>query len=107
PGDSHARSDIVRVSLNRPWEELQIVANTGVYREAWSHAPFILQVEADVRVGLRLRGWPERLLEIDIAPSQEIREGRKRILAPQKTREGDVDVVVEKIDAGFDGMRAA
>lgn len=57
PGESGARRDVVRVGIDR-LQELKVVADSEIQREARAHLPFVLCVNAEIRIGLRYYSRP-------------------------------------------------
>ena len=73
-----------------------------------SHLVFVLRVEADIRVGLVDLRDAEGLREtgVVISAAQEIRERRESVAAANGAGKRDGVVVVEKVDADADSVRA-
>ncbi len=69
-------------------EELQIVADAEVQGQARADLPFVLRIEADIRICLRNHGIAERLREsrVVVGSAQKVGQRRKRVTAADRSR---------------------
>ena len=69
-----ARGETLLVSVAIVLQELQVVAQPEVQRQARTHLPLVLRVEADVRIGLRDHGVAEGLREarVVVGPGRKL-----------------------------------
>ena len=107
PHEPDARRDVVPVGMDR-LQELEIVADAGVHRDAGAGFPLVLRVHSNVRIGLRYDGCAESLREAGVVVDarQEIRQRRKGVRAADRPRKRDRVVVVQNVDAGTDRVRS-
>ena len=107
PCKSRPRRNVAGLSRNG-LQELQIVAKSEVQRKAARDFVLILRVKAGIRIGLVDLRHAESLREAGavVRAAQKIGERRERIAAPIGARKRDGVVVVEKVEADPDGVRA-
>jgi hypothetical protein len=89
-------------------EPLQVIADANVHRQAGRDFPFVLRIDAKVRVRLLdLRG-AEGLCEPCrvVRAAQEIRQRREAVTPAYGPGKCDAVLVVEHVNARFERMRA-
>lgn len=107
PGEAEPWRDVVGVGCDG-FEELQIVAETGVESERWGELPLVLRVEAEVGVGLGGDGVAEGLgiSGVVVSAIQEIVEGGEGVASSVGHGKGDGEVVEEEVGAGSERVFA-
>ena len=107
PGNSDAWRQVIGVGRDG-LEKLQVVSKAGVERHAWSDLPFVLRVEAHIRIPLRHSGRSKRLREagVVVRPRQEIRERGKRVRTAVRPRKRDLVVIQEQVYPRFQRVPA-
>src|SRR6185369_10717274 len=107
PGEPGARGDIIRIRRDA-LEELQIVADSQVDRQARGYLPLILCVKTDVRIRLRNDGIAEglRVARVIVDALQEVSQRREGIAAADRARVGNGAIVVKEIRPSPQRVRA-
>ena len=100
------RGDTLLVSVLMVSQELQVVAQAEIQRQARRDTPLVLRVHADVRVRLRHDRIAERLREAAVVADEEVRHRRERVVAAERSRIRDGVVVEHEVDAGAQRVRA-
>ena len=104
PGEADARGQVVRIRVDR-LQELKVVAEAQVERQARADPPFVLRVHADVGIGLGDDRVAERLGEPAVGAGEKAGERSEGITATCRPRVRDGVVVEHRVHPGAQCMR--